>query len=104
MHIRPLRLLWPALAVAAWIGGLRAETACFYGYEGFEENVRHVNLDRCPGKELAPEEGFCRMALQGDEALIYEFRHLDGAPCLVRIDRYGFNDFVARFGANYPKP
>ncbi|MFC7693265.1 hypothetical protein ACFQY5_30640 [Paeniroseomonas aquatica] len=51
MHIRPLRLLWPALAVAAWIGGLRAETACFYGYEGFEENVRHVNLDRCPGKD-----------------------------------------------------
>lgn len=104
MRTSLVRSLAPAIALLAGITAARAEQACFYSYEGFEENVRHVNLEACPGKAVKPEEGFCRMSLEGADALVFEFRHLDGAPCLVRIDRYGFNDFVARFGATYPKP
>lgn len=104
MQARFRSFLLPAFAMLAGITVARAEKACFYSYEGFEENVRHVNLESCPGKTVAPEEGFCRMSLLGEEALIYEFRHMDGAPCLVRIDRYGFNDFIARFGPSYTKP
>ena len=50
---------------------------------------------------MKPEEGFCRIALSGADVLIYEFRHGDPEPCLAKLDRYGFNDFVARFGISY---
>ncbi|MBK1657551.1 hypothetical protein [Paracraurococcus ruber] len=81
-----------------------AEKACFLSYAGFEEKVPHLDLDACPGGAVKPEDGFCRIALSGAEVLIYEFRHGDPEPCLARVDRYAFNDFVARFGTTYTKP
>jgi hypothetical protein len=85
-------------------GAAQAEKACFLGYAGFEEKVPHMDLDLCPGSAAKPEEAFCRIALAGADVLVYEFRHIDGEPCLARVDRYAFNDFVARFGINYTKP
>jgi hypothetical protein len=85
-------------------GAAQAEKACHLSYAGFEEKIPHLDLDACPGSPAQPEVAFCRIALAGADVLIYEFRHLDGEPCLARIDRYAFNDFVARFGINYPKP
>ncbi len=85
-------------------GAARAEKACFLSYAGFEETVPHLDLDACPGGAAKPEEAFCRIALAGADVLIYEFREVDGEPCLAKVDRYGFNEFVARFGINYAKP
>jgi hypothetical protein len=93
-----------ALLLSLSAAALAAEKACFISYAGFEEKVPHLDLDTCPGHQVKPEEAFCRIALQGAEVLVYLFRHVEGEPCLAAVDRYAFNDFVARFGANYTKP
>jgi hypothetical protein len=85
-------------------GAARAEQACFVSYAGFEETVKHLDLDLCPGGTPTQEEGFCRLALQGSDVLIYEFRHVEDGPCLVRVHRSDFNDFVAQHGVSYPRP
>ena len=81
-----------------------AEKACFISYEGFEEKVAHLDLDACPGGQVKPEEGFCRIGLEGSAVLVYTFRHTGAEPCLARVDRWEFNDFAGRFGINYDKP
>jgi hypothetical protein len=98
-----MRTILAALALLA-AGAARAEKACFLSYAGFEEKIPHLDLDACPGSVARPDEAFCRIALAGADVLIYESRHLDGEPCLARVDRHAFNDFVARFGINYTKP
>lgn len=81
-----------------------AEKACFISYAGFEEKVAHLDLDICPGSQVKPEDGFCRIALDGGAVLVYTFRHKDGEACLSRVDRWEFNEFAGRFGINYDKP
>jgi hypothetical protein len=81
-----------------------AEKACFISYSGFEEKVAHLDIDTCPGAAVKPEEGFCRIALDGSAVLVYTFRHTDAEPCLARVDRWEFNDFASRFGITYDKP
>jgi len=81
-----------------------AEKACFIPYSGFEEKVAHLDIEVCPGAQMKAEEGFCRIGLDGSAVLVYTFRHTDAEPCLARVDRYEFNDFVGRFGAAYDKP
>lgn len=99
------KLLLGSLALAVPVASAAmAEQACFVSYAGFEEKIPHLDLDACPAGGAKPEEGFCRIALAGAEVLIYEFRHQPDGPCLARIDRYAFNDFVARFGVTYAKP
>ncbi len=97
-----------AAASAASIGlaapAASAEKACFVSYSGFEEKVAHLDLDACPGAQVKPEEGFCRIGLDGSAVLVYTFRHTDAEPCLARVDRWDFNDFAGRFGINYDKP
>ena len=73
-------------------------------YADFEETVKHLDLHLCPGGVPKPEEGFCRLALQGSDVLIYEFRHAEGGPCLVQVHRHDFNAFVAQYGVNYTRP
>ena len=100
-----MRFAAALLALLLLTGAARAEKACFFSYAGFEEkHPQHQDLDLCPGGQVKPEEGFCRVALMGAEFVIYEFRHIEGEPCLVRADRYAVNEFIARFGANYTKP
>jgi hypothetical protein len=53
---------------------------------------------------MKPEEGFCRIGLDGSAVLVYTFRHTDAEPCLARVDRWEFNDFAGRFGITYDKP
>lgn len=101
---RRLTIAAAAALLAAAAGAARAEKACFISYAGFEEKIPHMDLDICPGHQVRPEEGFCRIALQGGEVLVYLFRHMEPEPCLAQVDRYPFSDFVARFGANYTKP
>lgn len=101
----PMRL--PSLILAALLAATaaRAEQACFLSYAGFEEKYpQHLDLELCPGGQVKPEAGFCRVALTGAEIVVYEFRHGEPEPCLVRADRYAVNDFVARFGATYTRP
>ena len=81
-----------------------AEKACFISYAGFEEKIAHLDIDTCPGAQVKAEEGFCRIGLEGNAALIYTFRHTAAEPCLARVDRYEFNDFAGRFGTTYDKP
>ena len=81
-----------------------AEKACFVSYSGFEEKVAHLDIETCPGAPMKAEEGFCRIGLDGNAVSIYTFRHTDAEPCLARVDRYEFNDFVGRFGLTYDKP
>ena len=95
---------FPSAILLALSAPALAEKACFISYEGFEEKVPHLDIDICPGTQMKPEEGFCRIALDGVAVLVYTFRHADPEPCLVRVDRYEFNDFAGRFGANYDKP
>jgi hypothetical protein len=91
-------------AVLVLAGAARAEKACFIAYAGFEEKIPHLDLDTCPGHQVKPEEAFCRIALNGSAVQIYLFRHVEGETCLAAVDRYEFNDFIARFGVNYTKP
>ena len=81
-----------------------AEKACFISYSGFEEKIAHLDIDICPGALMKPEEGFCRIGLDGTAVLVYTFRHTDAEPCLARVDRWEFNDFAGRFGSTYDKP
>ena len=92
-------------AALLWAGAAQAEKACHFAYADFEEkHPQHVDLDLCPGGQVKAEEGFCRMALIGADFVVYEFREVDGEPCLVRADRYAVTDFIARFGATYTRP
>ncbi len=93
-----------AACLALFAAPAAAEKACFLSYSGFEERVPHLDIDTCPGHQVTPEQGFCRIALQGHEVLIYLFRHGEPEPCLAQVDRYTFNEFVARFGTVYDKP
>jgi hypothetical protein len=102
--MRRLARLLIACATLAATTAMAAEPACFLSYEGFEEHVRHLDLDACPGNEPTAEQGFCRVALQGPELLVYIFRHTAAGPCLTRIDRGDFNAFVERHGTTYTKP
>jgi hypothetical protein len=101
---RAVRTGLAALAMLAGAGAASAEQACFIAYSGFEEKVPHLDLDLCPGGQVTPEQGFCRIALSDSAVVVYIFRHGAGEPCLARADRYEFNDFVARFGMDYAKP
>lgn len=92
-----------ALGLATPMAAL-AEKACFIPYSGFEEKVSHLDLDICPGTQMKPEEGFCRIALNGSAVVVYTFRHTDTEPCLAKADWYEFNDFAGRFGLAYDKP
>lgn len=92
-----------ALLLAAPVAAL-AEKACFLSYSGFEEKIAHMDIDICPGTQMKPEEGFCRIALTGSAVVIYTFRHTEAEPCLAKADWYEFNDFAARFGITYDKP
>jgi hypothetical protein len=85
-------------------GAAQAEKACFVSYADFEETVKHLDIDACPGGSPTAEEGFCRAAVDGSEFIIYEFRHGDAGPCMVRVHRSSFNDFVARYGITYTRP
>jgi len=85
-------------------GAAQAEKACFVSYADFEDTVKHLDFEACPGGSPTPEEGFCRGAVLGSEIVVYEFRHVDGEPCLVRAHRSSFNDFVDRYGVTYTRP
>ena len=93
-----------ALLALAAPTAVSAEKACFIAYGGFEEKIAHLDIEICPGAQMKAEEGFCRIGLDGTAVLIYTFRHTDAEPCLARVDRYDFNDFVGRFGPTYDKP
>ena len=93
-----------AIAALTLAGAARAEKACFISYAGFEERVPHLDLEICPGHQLKPEEGFCRITLSGSTVHVYLFRQVEGEPCLAGVDRYEFSDFAARFGVNYTRP
>lgn len=98
------RRLAALLALAPLAAPAQAPQAqCWISYGGFEERVPHLDLERCPGNDPRPEEGFCRVALQENSILVYVFRHDEqvGGPCLVRIDRQYFNDFVGSHGTAY---
>lgn len=101
MRILPATMVLAGLALPV---AALAEKACFVSYAGFEEKVPHLDIDVCPGHQVRPEEGFCRIALTGADVQVYLFRQMDGEPCLTQVDRYAFNEFVARFGANYTRP
>jgi hypothetical protein len=97
-----------AAALAALLGfaapAALAEKACFISYAGFEEKIAHLDIDICPGAQMKPDEGFCRIGLDGNVVFVYTFRHTDAEPCLARVDRYEFGDFIGRFGVTYDKP
>lgn len=97
-----LAMLMPAMIQVA-----AAQTVqCWLPYSGFEERVPHLDLDRCPGDEPKATDGFCRLAIQGNEVFVYAFRHDEqaGGPCLVRVQRQDFNSFVALHGTTYSRP
>jgi hypothetical protein len=102
-----MKRLLPALLLSASAPAAMAQTAqCWLPYAGFEERVPHLDLDRCPGDDPKAAEGFCRIALQGNEVFIYAFRHDEqaGGPCLVRVQRQDFNSFVALHGTTFRTP
>ena len=103
MRRRRTATLAALLASAAPAAAL-AEKACFVSYSGFEEKIAHLDIDVCPGQRMKPEDGFCRIGLDGSAVLVYTFRHTDAEPCLARVDRWEFNDFAGRFGITYDKP
>ena len=102
--MRPAAAFAALLGLAAATAAALAEKACFISYSGFEEKIAHLDIEICPGAQVKPGEGFCRIALDGSAVLVYTFRHTDPEPCLARVDRWEFNDFAGRFGTNYDKP
>jgi hypothetical protein len=99
-----LALLLPLLLPLAAMG--KNAVQCWLPYAGFEERVPHLDIERCPGDDPKPAEGFCRIAIQGNEVFIYAFRQDEqaGGPCLVRVHRQDFNSFVALHGTTYRTP
>ncbi|MCU0889712.1 MAG: hypothetical protein MUC64_17205 [Rubritepida sp.] len=98
---------WTALAVALLPTALAAqETRCWVPYAAFEEHVRHFDVERCPGDDPKPEEGFCRMVVEGTSLVVFAFRHDAGGdgPCLVEVRRFEFPAFRERFGLTYRAP
>lgn len=83
------------------------EPNCWVPYAAFEETVKHFDVERCPGEDApTPEQGFCRMAIEGAALIVYVFRHDAGAggPCLVAARRFDAAEFLARFGVTYRAP
>jgi hypothetical protein len=100
-------LLAPLLPLLLSFSALAQTVAqCWLPYAGFEERVPHLDLDRCPGDDPKPAEGFCRIAIQGNDVFIYVFRQDEqaGGPCLARVHRLDFNSFVALHGTTYRTP
>jgi len=96
------RLLFALLA--APLPAMAQGAQCWIPYPAFEEKVPHMDLDRCPDDSPKPEEGFCRIMLQGNDILVYAFRHdaQAGMPCLVRVDRMPVNDWIRARGVTNP--
>ena len=85
---------WPTQATAAALlltgaaSALAAPPArgaddCLVTYQEFEENVKHVDLPRCPGNEIGPESGFCRLSFHGDKVVVYVFEFRKERICLA---------------------
>jgi hypothetical protein len=91
------------LAVALLAVALPAEAAkmCFVPYSQFEEMVKHVDLSVCPEPKMKQDEGFCRLAVDGDRVRVYRFRFMGDEACLEKIDTQPFDEFVKRFGTSY---
>jgi hypothetical protein len=81
-----------------------AERKCWVSYAEFEDTVKHLDIDACPGNQPARDRGFCRLGVEGDSIILYVFEHTDGTPCMTRAERFRFADFVARHGVTYQAP
>ncbi len=92
------------LLALAPLPALAQGAQCWIPYPGFEEKIPHLDLDRCPDDDPKPEDGFCRIMIQGSDIYVYAFRHdaQAGMPCLVRVDRMPFNDWVRARGVVNP--
>ncbi len=97
--MRALLLALPfALAAAAPVA---AAKQCYFSYAEFEKAVPHFDIQSCPGTPLAPDKGFCRLALDGATVRVYRFAFVDKESCLERIEVVPFADFTQRFGISY---
>jgi hypothetical protein len=81
-----------------------AERKCWVSCAEFEDNVKHLDIDACPGNQPARDWGFCRLGVEGDSIILYVFEHTDGTPCMTYAERFRFADFVARHGVTYQAP
>ena len=100
-----MRSLPLALALALTLGAqpVRAERACYLTFDTVMTMVRTAELDTCPGLQIRPDQGVCRIGLAGHEVLIYVFRRVDDELCLAQVVRYPVDDFMTRFGTSYLK-
>jgi hypothetical protein len=96
-----MRSLLAAIALAALSLPAGAAERCYVPYGEFEEAVKHVDLASCPENRLKQGEGFCRLALEGQTAHLYQFRFKGEEACLERIEAFAWPDFVKRFGVSY---
>ncbi|MCS6853962.1 MAG: hypothetical protein NZ523_04295 [Elioraea sp.] len=95
-----------AFALAASLVALPAAAAekCWVSYKEFEDNVKHLDTEACPGGQPSAERGFCRLGIEGEHVIVFVFEDRAGDKCLTRIDRLRFADFVARFGVTFRAP
>jgi hypothetical protein len=92
-------LLAAALALAATPA--LAERVCWLSFDTFSAMTAHAEVETCPGQQIRPEQGFCRIAIQGPDLLLYVFRRVEAEACLAQVTRYTVDEFVARFGMSY---
>ncbi len=91
------------LGFAAPSTGL-AERACYIACGGLEKEIPHIDIGVCPGTQMEPEEGFCRVGSGGSAVLVRTFRRTDAELRPARVDRYEANDSAGRFSVSYGKP
>jgi len=100
-HVRKLAALLAAAGMMWWLSSsalLAAEPLCWVSYEDFEEHVPHVDLRQCPEGRI--ENGFCRLAVDGDKVHVYYFS-FEGNICLYDQRSYSLARFLKRFGPSY---
>ena len=99
--MRPLLL---ALALLLGAQPARAERACYLAYDVVMAMARTAELEICPGLQIRPDQGVCRIGLVGHEVLIYVFRRVEDELCLAQVVRHPVDEFMTRFGTSYIKP
>lgn len=96
-----MRRLLIAAALVLAASPAFAERVCWMSFDTFSAMTGHAEVETCPGMQVRPEQGFCRVSIQGTDLLLYVFRRVEAEACLAQVTRYTVDEFVARFGMSY---
>ncbi len=91
-----MRYLFMLILSAGLLCGT-AQADCLISYSDFEEEITHLDIDACPADfSLSAADGFCRLVLQGEQAVIYSFIFAEDDACLAGSRTYALQDLLTK--------